>query len=167
MKIFLIGLPGSGKTTLGIQLAKELELELIDLDANIESKRNTSIPQIFENEGESQFRIYEKEALHEALSQNDSVISTGGGAPCFFDNMDVMNKHGITIFIDVSSNELIRRMYEGSQNDRPLLANKTQAELKIELEDKKIARLPFYKKAAHRIIGDNISVEQLLAALKQ
>lgn len=166
MRIFLIGLPGSGKTTLGHELAEELKLKLVDLDANIEDASGKSIPEIFEQDGEEEFRKLEQQAVHESLSLENVVISTGGGAPCFFDNMEQMNANGTTVFIDVSADELIRRMFGGSQEDRPLLSGKTETELKIELEDKKINRLPYYNQAQHKITSDNVTVQQLLSLLE-
>jgi shikimate kinase len=165
MKIFLIGLPGSGKTTLGKQLAKILKLKLIDLDISIEKARGTSIPEIFKTEGEDEFRVLEKKALHHSFTQDNVIISTGGGAPCFFDNMDQMNTNGTTLFIDVTPKELINRMNGDGQANRPLLAGKTEKELKTEIEEKRIARLPFYSQANYTVTGDNIILQDLLDVL--
>ncbi|MFM8739263.1 MAG: shikimate kinase, partial [Cytophagales bacterium] len=99
MKIFLIGLPGSGKTTLGKQLAERLNIRFVDLDTEIEKSEGESIALIFKRFGEDHFRKAESTQLQKWANLNeDFVMATGGGAPCFFDNMEVMNQSGTTIF---------------------------------------------------------------------
>ena len=92
--IYLIGLMGSGKSTLGPQLARNLQYEFIDMDSYIEEKEQLSIPQIFQKQGEDFFRKVEAEALNDLSSKQKVVISTGGGTPCFHDNLDVIKKTG-------------------------------------------------------------------------
>ena len=87
MRIYLIGLPGSGKTTLGKQVAKALNLTFIDMDEKIEQTEGKSISEIFSKEGEAYFRDIERAMLHQVAQEENCIISTGGGAPCFFDNM--------------------------------------------------------------------------------
>jgi len=97
-KIYLIGLPGSGKTTLGKQVAVKLQADFIDLDSAIEQNEGKSIAAIFKERGEDAFRQQESDLLHHyATSASPFVMATGGGAPCFFSNMDVMNASGVTI----------------------------------------------------------------------
>ncbi|MFN8889873.1 MAG: shikimate kinase, partial [Cyclobacteriaceae bacterium] len=92
MKIFLIGLPGSGKTTLGKQVASHLSIPFVDLDAAIEKAEQRTIPEIFKQSGENYFRKIESDLLKKwAESTTDFLMATGGGAPCFFDNVEVMN----------------------------------------------------------------------------
>ncbi len=165
MIIFLIGLPGSGKTTLGKQLANVLKFKFIDLDTVIENTREKTIPEIFKTDGEDQFRVFEKEALHSSIKRNNVIISTGGGTPCFFDNMEQMNASGTTLFIDVTPNELINRMSGDGQADRPLLSGKSEIELKAELEEKRITRLPSYNQAHYTVTRDNIILQDLLDVL--
>lgn len=159
MKIYLTGLPGSGKTTLGKQLAKALNYTFVDLDAEIEKLEDRTIPTIFENEGEDYFRKVEQKVLHKTTSTDNAIISTGGGAPCFFDNAEFINSNGLSIFIDVSPKELAKRISRGP-NNRPLLAGVTS--LEEEIENKRKARLPFYKKAELCIVGDTIQVNELI-----
>ncbi len=100
---------GSGKTTVGKLLAKSLSLEFIDLDTFIENKYRKSIATLFEEKGEQVFRRIESHALQEVATFEDVLISTGGGAPCYFDNMALMNRTGTTIYIEASPEELAAR----------------------------------------------------------
>ena len=110
IRIFLTGYMGAGKTTLGKAFAREQGLSFIDLDWYIEGRYHKSIPQLFAERGEEGFRTLERNMLHEAGEFEDVVISTGGGTPCFFDNMDYMNSHGQTVFLDVCPDVLFRRL---------------------------------------------------------
>jgi shikimate kinase len=122
MKIYLVGMPGSGKTTLGKKLAKVLAVEFVDLDEEIEKFVGSPIPQIFLEKGEAYFRQAESRMLTEqAASKLSFVMATGGGAPCFHNGMDVINKTGISIYLDVPVSELVKRVKEKS--NRPLLAD--------------------------------------------
>lgn len=128
-RIFLIGYMGSGKTTIGKMLAKKLNLNFIDMDAYIEEKQFKSIAQIFSEIGENEFRILEKKYLHEVGEFENLVISTGGGAPCFFDNMEYMKEHGKTIYLQLTPQELQNRLETSKAYKRPLLAEKKGDEL--------------------------------------
>jgi shikimate kinase len=111
MKIFLIGLPGSGKTTVGKDLARKLSVPFLDLDAEIETREKQQIQQLFKTQGESYFRKIESMVLKEwCTSTRDFVMATGGGTPCFFDNMDQINKSGESIFLDVPTKEFANRI---------------------------------------------------------
>src|SRR5688572_1061429 len=102
MKLFLVGLPGSGKSTIGKQLSNLLNLPLVDTDDLIIQKEKSTIEEIFKYHGENYFRELEKKTLHELIASDKLIISTGGGLPCFFDNMEVINKNGISIYLNVS-----------------------------------------------------------------
>ena len=146
MKIFLIGMPGSGKSTLGKQVAAELQLTFIDLDHEIEKRENKSIPEIFNQLGEDYFRQLESQVLHEwAGSDNSFVMATGGGAPCFLKGIDVINETGISVFLDVSVDFLMKRLED--KTDRPLLQVSDSAQLKNRLEALRQSRLACYEKA--------------------
>ncbi|MDD3910421.1 MAG: shikimate kinase, partial [Proteiniphilum sp.] len=127
-RIFIIGYMGSGKTTVGKRLARSLSLSFIDLDAFIENKYRKSVSDIFTEKGEEQFRKIENRALIEVANIEDVVISTGGGTPCFFDNMDVMNKAGTTVYIQADPEELAARLL-ASKTVRPLIAGKPREEI--------------------------------------
>ena len=145
-KIFLIGYMGTGKTTTGRHLAKALNLDFCDLDHYIESRYRKTISQIFAEQGESEFRKIESAMLREVGEFERVVVATGGGAPCFFDNMDYMNNIGTTIYLKASPQTLLARV-SGGKNKRPLLENKTEEEL-LEFISKSLEqRDPFYSQA--------------------
>lgn len=146
-RIFLIGYMGAGKTTLGKELARRMKLSFIDLDHYIEARYHKMVGQIFAEEGEEPFREYERKLLHEVGTFEDVVISTGGGAPCFFDNIRYMNEAGTTVYLKVSPGELSKRLTVSKQN-RPVLKGKTGAELEAFIEENLRKRESFYGQAA-------------------
>ncbi len=125
MRIYLIGMPGSGKSTVGKKLEKKINYKYIDMDEYIENKENKKIPLIFKENGESYFRLKEKEALNDFLNLDNLIISTGGGVIKDKSNKDLMK--GKVIFIDVNISELEKRLK--NDNTRPLLKTKTVKEL--------------------------------------
>jgi shikimate kinase len=154
-KYFLIGYMGSGKTTVGKQLAIKMNLQFIDMDLFIENRYRKSISAIFEEKGEAGFREIERKALHEITDFENVVISTGGGLPCFFDNMDVMNQAGKTIYLKVSVEELMKRLKKGKQK-RPLMKDKKPEEIKNFIAVNLAKREEFYDKAAFIFECDEI-----------
>jgi shikimate kinase len=163
MLIFLIGLPGSGKTTLGKQLAKKLSGYVFsDLDELIVSTHHKSIEEIFALHGESTFREYERDCLRTYTLNIPTIVSTGGGAPCFHGNMQWMNKNGITFFLNPSLQELTNRLHAHNNIHRPMLKNLSKEELFIFLENRLKDRLPFYRQATYTIDKHNPSVGDLL-----
>lgn len=148
-RIFIIGYMGSGKTTVGKRLARSLSLEFIDLDAFIENKYRKTVAQLFEERGDKGFREAERQALLEVALFEDVVISTGGGAPCFFDNMELMNRTGTTIYLQAEPNELARRLVI-SKTVRPLIAGKSYEELVPFITEHLLHRECYYT-AAHII----------------
>lgn len=137
---------GSGKTTVGKKLARSLSLSFIDLDSYIENKYRKTISELFDDQGEDGFRKLERKALSEVSHIEDAIISTGGGAPCFFDNMEVMNKAGITVYIHAEPEELAARLM-ASKTVRPLIAGKSIEELVPFINDHLAKREEFYNKA--------------------
>lgn len=145
-RIYLLGLMGAGKTYWGLRLAQALDLPFVDLDAVITSRQQQSISAIFENDGEQKFRALEQEALHSTLAYPAAVVATGGGCPCFFDNMDWMNEHGITVFLDADPALLAMRLKK-DRSFRPLLADIPDHQLERHLTRLLDQRIPFYQKA--------------------
>ena len=145
-RVFLVGYMGVGKTTIGKILSKELDVEFIDLDKYIENRYRKTIQEIFAQKGEAKFRIIEREMLREVATFQDVLISTGGGTPCFFNNMDVMNQLGVTVFIKASVDQLMSRLL-ASKNVRPIIHNKTPEELKEFVTKHLAEREVYYSKA--------------------
>ena len=162
----MIGLPGSGKTTLGRQLADKLGFKFADMDELIEKEVGKSIPHIFNEEGESSFRKYERSILNQLLHKTNQIVSTGGGAPCFFDNINIMNQHGTTVFIDVSPQELVNRLDTANITTRPLLEQSTSSVFDT-VKEKRETRIAFYKKAHIIVKNDHLTVEEILEELKK
>lgn len=153
-RIFLIGYMGSGKTTVGKLLAARLGYSFTDMDAHIEEKLFKSVSQIFKELGEEQFRLLEQQSLHEVAQFDHAVISTGGGTPCYFDNMDYMNRQGDTVYLKLSPEELAERLESSHANKRPLLANRKGDELKQFIAEGLAKREAYYATAAYTVSGD-------------
>lgn len=165
MRIYLVGYMGCGKTTTGRDLASKLGLSIIDLDHYIENKYFKTISDIFAKEGEEKFRKKEQSALHEVATFEDVIVATGGGTPCFFDNMEVMNQTGYCIFLDVDTDELVKRLSH-AKNERPIIKNKTKAELADFITEMMQKRRPYYEKAKYIIKGKDITLEQILESIQ-
>lgn len=146
MLYFLIGFMGSGKSYAGRHLAEELGIPCIDMDKYIEATEQRTIKEIFEQEGEEYFRNLERNFLEELDPQEHKIISTGGGAPCFFDNMQVMNQKGLTIYLNRSKEVVMAQLLKGIDK-RPLLKGKTPDEIWEFYDSKLQERKPFYEKA--------------------
>ena len=154
-RIFLIGYMGAGKTTLGKAFAREMNLSFVDQDWYIEERFHKTVQEIFAERGEQGFRELERQMLHEIAEFEDVVISTGGGAPCFYDNMDFMNLKGDTVFLNVTPEVLFSRLKMASQN-RPILRGKSNEELKAFIAKTLEKRAPFYSKAKYIFNADEL-----------
>ncbi len=153
----------SGKTTLGKKLARALNYQFVDLDKLIEKDQGMEISSIFKQHGEAYFREVESRILKETASQKGIVLASGGGAPCFFDNMDVIRQMGISIFLDVPAEDLARRIENHGKDDRPILSgtNSLVETLRSRITD----RLPYYSRADLTLKGE-IDVSHLLEVLE-
>ena len=173
IRIFLTGYMGAGKTTLGKAFARKLNLPFVDLDWYMEERFHKTVGELFVERGEAGFRELEKSMLHEVGAVEDVVISTGGGAPCFFDNMDFMNRNGKTVFLNVHPDVLFRRLRVAKQQ-RPILQGKQDDELKEFIIRALEKRTPFYSQAQYVFNADELedrsqiekSVEKLCDLLK-
>ena len=167
MRIFLIGYMGSGKTTIGRVVAERLGLSFVDMDAHIESKYHKTVAQIFSEFGEEKFRKMERKCLLEVADFEDVVISTGGGAPCFFDNMDVMNEKGETVYIRLTPKELSIRLKTTTLHKRPILASYQGDDLEKFIASNLEQRERFYTQAKHTVSGMDKVIEEQITALFQ
>lgn len=138
---------GAGKTTIGKQLAKRLGWQFVDMDSFIENRYHKKVPELFAEKGEAFFREIEHNILQEVVQFENTVISTGGGAPCFFDNMDLMDRMGTTVYLKVSIDELAERLIACKQ-ERPLIKDKTPEELKNFIDVNLDKREAWYNRAA-------------------
>lgn len=165
-RVYLIGYMGCGKTTIGKRLAKSLGWDVIDMDSRIESRYRKTIPDIFASEGEESFRKKERFILEELSSLENVVVSTGGGAPCFFDNIDVMNSSGLCVYIRMTPEALAARLKNAKAN-RPLLKDKTEAELANFIKEQLEKRRAFYEQARYVIDNDNGTPEEAAAKIAE
>lgn len=172
--IILTGYMCVGKTTVGKALAKELGQTFYDLDWYIEERFHTKVSKVFAEEGEERFRDLERRMLHEVAEFENVVVACGGGTPCFYDNMDYMNRTGQTFYLKASP-ETIMQHLSISRGERPLLKGKTPAQLRTHIIEQLAQREPFYNKAQHTIdvnvldSFDRISqvVDDILAIVKK
>ncbi len=155
IRIFLTGYMGSGKTTLGRALAADLNVQFIDLDHYIEQRYRKTIAQLFAENGEDGFREIERRMLHEVGEFEDVIISTGGGTPCFFDNIEFMNAQGTTIYLDVPVERLFIRLCI-ARSKRPLIKNKDDEELRAFIIEQLEKRAPHYSKAQYSFRADRL-----------
>ncbi|NJO70224.1 MAG: shikimate kinase [Bacteroidetes bacterium] len=161
MLIFLVGFMGSGKSTLGKQLARKLNYQYIDQDHYIESKTAMTIADYFSTKGEESFRKLEHETLKELLKLKDTVISTGGGTPCFFNNVELMNAGGLAIYLKLRPEILMSRL-KNAQQERPLIKGKSESELLEFIKMKLKEREPYYLKAKCVIESLDLKSDDLL-----
>lgn len=158
-RVFLIGYMGAGKTTVGKVLSERLGLSFIDLDHYIEGRYHKTVGQLFAERGEDEFRDIERRMLREVAMFEDILVSTGGGTPCFFDNMDFMNESGKTVYLKVSVGELAKRL-EICKTTRPVLKGRSGDELKQFIDDSLQKREPFYTKASLVFDAENMMTER-------
>ena len=153
-RIFLIGYMGAGKTTVGKVLSRQLELSFIDLDHYIEGRYHKTVGQLFAEKGEDAFRDIERRMLREVAAFEDVLVSTGGGAPCFFDNMKV------------SVEELAKRL-ELCKSTRPILEGRSGDELRAFIAESLEKREPFYSKASIVFDAEEMMTDQDVYKISQ
>jgi shikimate kinase len=163
--IYIIGFMGSGKTTAGEKLASLLGWSFIDLDKKIEEYEGKSIPEIFSENGEEYFRITESRLLKKLDVGNNTVISTGGGTPCYSNNMDIMLESGLTIYLKLTPLQLRSRLSE-SKGDRPLIKDLDHEMLLSFINEKLSAREKYYKRSVITADGIDLDINYLLSKVK-
>ncbi len=165
MKIFLVGFMGSGKSFWGSQLGEKLGLPFFDLDHQIEEKEEKSINDIFAQEGEEYFRLLEKEVLHMLTeSHEEFVMATGGGTPCFYNNIEYMKKNGIVVWINCSVDCLYGRLLK-EREARPLLKDLSNEQLLSYIAKKYADRKIYYRQATVTATEDQLSLDGLISKI--
>lgn len=147
MRIYLIGFMGTGKSTLGQYISDNMGVPFFDTDVMIESQTQMSINGIFDTLGEKEFRELEADVIRQTSIHEKALIATGGGLPCYFENMQWMNDHGVTMYLLWKKEILISNLITQTSS-RPLLnkLNAQDAEMKIEMMLEE--RMPYYEMAA-------------------
>lgn len=163
--IYIIGFMGSGKTTAGKELASLLGWSFIDLDNEIIEHTGKTIPEIFSQNGEDYFRIIESGLLKDLKTETNTVISTGGGTPCFKDNMEHMLKTGLTLYLKMTPEQLKSRLRE-SNGERPLIKDLDSLRLQTFIEEKLSDREKWYGQSEITVDGNNIDINQLHLLVK-
>jgi shikimate kinase len=161
MRIYLLGFMGSGKSTVGRKLASSLGIKYIDLDRQIELATSLYIPAIFQQLGEEQFRVWEREELQKTIHMKDVVVSTGGGTPCFFDNIELMNQSGITVYLEMTPAELASRLIR-AKKQRPLLRKTPPDQLESKVSELLEVRVSYYQRAQIIMNGFNPDINSLI-----
>jgi shikimate kinase len=157
---------GSGKTTVGIRLALRLKYTFIDMDLIIEKESGMPVNRIFDEKGEDEFRRMEHELVMRISEMEDVVVSTGGGVPCHWDNMEIINKYGISIYLKMTPEDLLNRL-KGSKFERPLIRDLSTAELAEYISEKLKEREPFYMKSKYIIDGTEPEIPEIIDLISE
>ena len=164
--IVLVGFPGSGKSTIGRRLSARLSFPFYDTDSYFEEKYHITISDFFTKYGEEFFRICEHQVLTELLSLPPCVIATGGGTPCFFDSMSLIQSSDLSVYIKLSSKSLSDRLLH-SKKVRPLLLGKSPEQLMAYIDEILPQRELYYSQAEICVKGENIDVSVLVDSVQK
>lgn len=162
MKIFLIGLMGSGKSFLGKKISQSVNLPFIDLDKEIEKQEGLSVNKIFSTKGQEYFRTVEAATLRKCSEAKEFVMATGGGAPCFHDNMAFIKQNGTSVFLDTPIEEILKRLNKNQKDKRPLLEDVSDNKIGETLEAMLNKRLPIYDQADFIVNGYSITAFEVI-----
>jgi shikimate kinase len=165
MLIFIIGFMGSGKSHCGKTIAAYFQVPFVDLDSTIEEREKSSIRQLFDTRGETEFRKIESSVLREMVNEKNTdpsiihgIVACGGGTPCYHENIQFMNQHGLTVWLDPILPVLLARLEKGKAH-RPLIAGLSTSELELYIKNKIFERTPFYKQARLHYQGDDCPID--------
>ncbi len=178
MVVFLVGFMGSGKSFYAKGLSEFLHVPFVDLDQFIEEEQAMSISEIFESKGEMAFRALESVAIKEVYAdllartketpeKNNilGIISCGGGTPCYNDNMEWMNKHGLTIWVNPDEAVILERLIK-EKKTRPLVASLAEEGLREFIHQKLLERKPYYERAQLVISQDNTTIDEFVNTIQ-
>lgn len=163
-RIYIIGYMGAGKSGVAKRLAARLGWQSCDTDVMFEEKYRITINDFFAKYGQDLFRKLESDILHTTVSMDNVVIATGGGTPCFFDNMQWMNDNGLTVFLSMSAKSAAVRLSQ-TKKKRPLTLGLSGDELLHFVEQQYEQRLPFYTQAQMTFKAENCDIEGIANAL--
>lgn len=165
-KIFLTGYMGSGKSSSGKTLASQLGYKFIDLDKFIEQEYKMTIPEIFSSKGEKEFRAMEHNALKKVIEMENIVVACGGGTPCYYSNMELMNNNGTTVYLKMSADSLVNRLMNAKEK-RPLIVNKDEKQLREFVTRQLEKREDTYHQAQFTVKAKDLNVEELASFVKE
>jgi len=157
---------GSGKSHLGKELAVLMKYSFVDTDALIEEKQKKTIADIFSSEGEESFRAMEKKTLQSLLKKAKTVIATGGGMPCHDNNMQVMNEHGLTVYLECGVGFLFHRLM-AEKKERPLISNLSDIDLMEYISGTLNNRKVFYEQCRLKVNAEKITAEKLKEKIRK
>lgn len=160
MRIFLLGFMGSGKSHWGRLWAAAHNFNFIDLDEELVKQEQKTVAAIFETRGEDYFRQKETILLRSLTAQSNSIVSCGGGTPCFFDNMAWMNKNGLTIFLEATTQFILKNI-KNEKDKRPLIKDKDDAEIIFFIDQKLKERQPYYSKAKIIFPAEDLNIDSI------
>lgn len=166
MKVFLIGFMGCGKSTMGKRLAKKTGYTFVDLDQQLEKAMGMTIGAYFSEYGEAAFRTLESETLQTFDYPPNAIVATGGGAPCFFDNIEWMNRNGLSVYIEMSPLALAKRL-ENGKDKRPLLKDLNETQMVEFIKSRLEERDVFYKRALLTVNGIDLTADALWSLILQ
>ncbi|OFY97569.1 MAG: shikimate kinase [Bacteroidetes bacterium RIFCSPLOWO2_12_FULL_31_6] len=165
-KIFLTGYMGSGKSSAGKTLASQLGYEFIDLDKFVEQEYKMTIPEIFSTKGEKEFRAMEHNSLMKVIEKENIVVACGGGTPCYYNNMELMNNNGTTVYLKMSVESLVNRLMNAKEK-RPLILNKDEKQLREFVNRQLEKREDIYHQAQYIVKAKDLNVNELASFIKE
>jgi shikimate kinase len=165
MLIYLIGYMGSGKSSIGPRLARGLGYEFVDIDLTIEEKYKLSIRDFFQKYGEDRFRFVEHQTLIDSFKLENHIIATGGGTPCYFNNMELIKKYGLSVYLQLSIDALHDRLWQ-SRKPRPLVKDIEPVALRKQIADHLAIREKYYKMADLIVDANRPDTSYLVNILK-
>ena len=165
-RIYIVGYMGAGKTTTARRLAQRMGWEVVDTDALFEEKYKISVNDFFNKYDEPLYRKLESEVLKATESLEHVVISTGGGTACYFDNMEWMNQHGLTVFMRISPQAAVDRVIH-SRHKRPLAEGKSEEELTEFVNQHYASRMPFYEQAQITVKSEDFDLEDAIKKISE
>lgn len=166
MLIFLTGFPGCGKSFFGKQVAELMKYDFVDTDMLIEAKEGKTVSEIFKKYGEDYFREKESAVIRSIPVDKNILVATGGGLPCFFQNMEWMKGNGLTVYLEAGAAYLFHRLLK-EKSKRPLMAEITDIELMIYITESIAARRSFYEMAEIKVNAENCTPGTLLSAINK